>query len=160
METDRLRVRKFREKDADPLYRLLSDPEVMRFLEPPYTRRQAEDFLAQAGLCTPPKILAVETRTGDFVGYVIWHPYGRDAWELGWVLCRDAWHKGYARELTKAFVEKARGRTGTLVLECAPAQQATRAIALQNRFVYAGREDGCDIYKLRLDGEKHTPPAP
>lgn len=151
METERLRIRRFRQDDADALYRLLSDPEVMHFLEPPYTRRQAKDFLVRAGLCSPPKILAVETRAGTFAGYVIWHPYGRDAWELGWVLCRDAWHKGYARELTEAFIEEARGRTRTLVLECVPAQQATRAIALQNHFVYAGREDGCHIYKLRLD---------
>lgn len=62
METERLRIRRFRQADADALYRLLSDPEVMRFLEPPYTRRQAEDFLVRAGLCSPPQILAVETR--------------------------------------------------------------------------------------------------
>lgn len=108
-------------------------------------------FWCGRGFARRPKILAVETRAGTFAGYVIWHPYGRDAWELGRVLCRDAWHKGYARELTEAFIEEARGRTRTLVLECVPAQQATRAIALQNHFVYAGREDGCHIYKLRLD---------
>ena len=35
-------IRRMRPDDADALYRLLSDPAVMRYLEPPYDRAQAE----------------------------------------------------------------------------------------------------------------------
>ena len=38
-------IRKMQSSDADALYRLLSDPEVMRCLEPPYNKAQAEAFL-------------------------------------------------------------------------------------------------------------------
>mgnify|MGYP003044806454 CR=1 FL=1 len=38
-----------RSDDADELYRLLSDPMVMRYLEPPYDRVQTEAFLHDAG---------------------------------------------------------------------------------------------------------------
>lgn len=53
-------IRRMKSSDADALYRLLSDPEVMRYLEPLYDRAQTEAFLHRAGLseprlCMPPK---------------------------------------------------------------------------------------------------------
>ena len=80
-----LRIRRMRESDADALFRLLSDPEVMRCLEPPFDRAQTEAFLRDAGLAEPPRIYAAEDG-GRFLGYVILHPYGPDSLELGWVL--------------------------------------------------------------------------
>ena len=38
-------IRRMRSGDGDELYRLLSDPMVMRYLEPPYDRVQTEAFL-------------------------------------------------------------------------------------------------------------------
>lgn len=152
METERLIIRKFRESDGDALYRLLSDREVMRFLEPPYSMAQSQDFLYRAALCTPPLILAVEHRNGEFVGYVIYHSYGTDAYEIGWVLHKKFWHRGYARELTGALITDARGKMGRLIIECAPAQAATAHIALQCGFHFLKSEDGCDVYCLELDG--------
>lgn len=49
-ENARLRLRMMRREDADELYALLSDEAVMRWLEPPFNRAQAERFLEQAGL--------------------------------------------------------------------------------------------------------------
>ena len=37
-KTVNITIRNMRPGDADALYRLLSDPEVMRYLEPPYDR--------------------------------------------------------------------------------------------------------------------------
>ncbi len=148
IRTARLLVRPFCREDETALARLLADGEVMRFLEPPYTRRQASEFLEQAGLCRPPKIFAVETLNGTFAGYVIYHPCGEKRYELGWVLGRKHWNKGYAGELTRALIADARKRTSGLLIECVPDQQVTKHIALQNQFVYAGRQDGCDVYTL------------
>ena len=53
-KTVNITIRNMRPGDADALYRLLSDPEVMRYLEPPYDRVQAEAFLHHAGLSEPP----------------------------------------------------------------------------------------------------------
>ncbi len=150
LRTKRLTVRLFRADDLDPLYRLLSDPEVMRFLEPPFSRQQTADFLEHAGLCEPPLVYAVEDAAGEFVGYVIWHPYEQGADEIGWVLCREYWHKGYAQELTEAMIAGAHGRTDSLVIECLPEQLATRRLALKNGFVYDGKSGVCDVYRRRV----------
>ena len=55
-EGARVRLRMMRREDADELYALLSDEAVMRWLEPPFNRAQAERFLEQAGLSEPPLI--------------------------------------------------------------------------------------------------------
>lgn len=68
--------------DADALYRLLSDPEVMRYLEPLYDRAQTEAFLHRAGLSEPPLVYAAEGN-GRFIGYVIYHPYDEESIEIG-----------------------------------------------------------------------------
>ena len=59
-EGARVRLRMMRREDADELYALLSDEAVMRWLEPPFNRAQAERFLEQAGLSEPPLIYAGE----------------------------------------------------------------------------------------------------
>ena len=95
-----LAVRRFREGDLPELAALLADPEVMRWLEPPFDRARAAEFLRVAGLSEPPLIYAAE-EDGAFLGYVIFHRYGgEDAAELGWVLRRSAWGRGYAGRLT------------------------------------------------------------
>ena len=83
-----LRARRMTEADLEPLHRLLSDPEVMRYLEPPFSREQTRAFLERAGLTPEPLILAVDD--GGFAGYVIWHPYDDVSMELGWVLTAAA----------------------------------------------------------------------
>ena len=67
MKTRQLTVRPFREDDLEALFQLLSDPEVMRYLEPPFSREQTADFLHSAGICDPPLIYAVEDAAGEFV---------------------------------------------------------------------------------------------
>ena len=42
-----LTIHKMTEQDLEPLHRLLSDSKVMRFLEPPFTKEQTADFLAE-----------------------------------------------------------------------------------------------------------------
>ena len=72
-------IRRMRSGDADELYRLLSDPVVMRYLEPPYDRVQTEAFLHDAGLSEPPLVYAVQ-EDERFIGYVIYHEYDATVW--------------------------------------------------------------------------------
>ncbi len=150
LRTKRLRVRPFQPSDLEGLYGLVSDEAVMRYIEPPYSREQAAGLLERALREDPPFGCAVDDSRGRFIGYVIYHPYDRDAWELGWLLRADQWHKGYGDELTKALIADAGGKTRRLVIECSPEQTASRAIALKNGFTYRGREDGRDVYELEL----------
>ena len=80
-----LTIRRLRPSDAEALYRILSDRQVMRYLEPPYDRLQTEQFLREAGLAEPPLVYGAE-EDGRLLGYVIYHAYDPDSMELGWVL--------------------------------------------------------------------------
>ena len=140
-------IRNMRPGDADALYRLLSDPEVMRYLEPPFDRAQTEDFLRRAGLAEPPLIYAAE-ENGAFIGHVIYHAYDAESVEIGWVLLPEYWGRGYASALTERLIDRARQAQKSVVLECAPAQAATRRIALKKGFRACGICDGLTVYRL------------
>ena len=148
-ENARLRLRTMRCGDLEELYALLSDAEVMRWLEPPFTREQAEQFLQQAGLSDPPLIYAAENAEGEFLGYAIYHDYDERSREIGWVLRKYAWSKGYAGEMTALLTVLARREGKDAVIECAPGQTVSAHIARRHGFSYEGRADGCDSYRLR-----------
>ena len=144
-----LTVRRMTEQDLEPLCVLLSDPDVMRFLEPPYSIEQTRAFLIRAMSDHPP-VYAVDMN-GHFIGYVIDHPYDEESMEAGWVLFPEHWGKGYASILTRQMIEKA-GRQGkSLVIECDPTQSITKHIALKHGFVLSERKDGLDVYILHTD---------
>ena len=142
-----LKIRLFLRDDLDHLFELLSDEEVMRYLEPVYSREKTKAFLEKAGLGEEPLIYAVE-KENDFIGYLIYHDYDERSKEIGWVLKKDVWGKGYAQELTEQLVAQAMQEQKDVVIECAPEQEITKKIAIRNGFRYCGREDGLDIYRL------------
>ena len=41
-------IRQFKLSDLDELYKVLSDPEVMQYIEPPYSLKQTRTFLIDA----------------------------------------------------------------------------------------------------------------
>lgn len=141
-------IRNMTTADLDNLYALLSDREVMRYMEHPYTRAQAAQFLTDAGLSETPLVYAVEDG-GAFIGYVIFHDYDEDHMEIGWVLKRDAWGKGYASRLTEMLMEECRKRGKGAVIECDPRQTVTKHIAEKFGFLPSGHRDGCDVYQKK-----------
>ena len=103
-ETERLLVRRLREDDAEALHGLLSDPEVMRYIEPTFTPERTRTFLREAGLCEPPLVYAVTRKqTGELIGQLIWHGWDDDAMELGWILRRELWGRGLASRRAAAM---------------------------------------------------------
>lgn len=103
------------------------------------------DLEMAAGLSEPPLICAVE-EGGRFIGYVIYHD--ADSKEIGWVLKRDAWGKGFAKALTRRLIDRTRAEGKAVVLECAPRQRASRHIAEQAGFSYIGSVERCEVYRL------------
>nr|WP_297708042.1 GNAT family N-acetyltransferase [uncultured Butyrivibrio sp.] len=83
-----MKIRKFAESDYQNLYETISDPDVMRFIEAPYSEENTRKFLQTAGLCENPLIYAVENDQGNYVGYVIYHDYDNGNKEIGWILKR------------------------------------------------------------------------
>ena len=141
-----LHIRKMTGQDLDPLYRLLSDPEVMHFLEPPYTQEQASAF-HQMGVSENPLVYAAEAND-TFIGYVIYHPYDENSMGIGWVLLPEFWRKGYASRLTKQMIDKAVSEGKTIVIECDPQQEVTKHIAQKFGFIRTELRDGLNVYRL------------
>ena len=134
-------------EDLEPLYGLLSDPQVMQYIEPPYTMEQTKSFLHNAGLSDPPLIHAVE-ENDSFIGYVIYHDYDEGSVEIGWVLYPEYWGKGCASQLTKHLIERASSSGKDIVIECVPQQEASKHIAMKYGFEYQGSTENLDVYKL------------
>jgi len=144
-----MRIRKFNESDFQNLYDTISDPEVMRYIEPPYSAEKTKEFLFNAGLSETPLIYAAENNEGKYVGYVIFHDYDNQSVEIGWLLKRSEWGKGYAKELTTMMIDRAKRERKSVIIECSPEQQITKHIAMSFGFKYQGEQDGCRIYKLQ-----------
>lgn len=146
-ETERLLVRRLREDDAEALHGLLSDPEVMRYIEPTFTPERTRTFLREAGLCEPPLVYAVTRKqTGELIGQLIWHGWDDDAMELGWILRRELWGRGLAKELTGALLAREKR---DVVLECSPDQTATRHLAEIFGFLQVPSQDGRPVFRRR-----------
>jgi RimJ/RimL family protein N-acetyltransferase len=108
-ETDRLTLRPFAETDADLLFELDSDPEVMRYLTggAATPRRVIEASIL-------PKFLrggywaAIEKATGEFAGWFSLVPADDPATlEVGYRLRRAAWGRGLATEGVQALIRAA-----------------------------------------------------
>lgn len=152
IDTERCVIRRFVTEDANDLYQVLSNAEVMQYIEPPFDLEQTKEFIQVAGFCEPPRVYALEWKeTGKVIGHVIFHLYEKDSYEIGWILNRNDWGKGIADEITKSLVEYAKGtEAASCVIECDTEQEASKRIALKNGFVYEGEEDGCDVYRRML----------
>lgn len=159
LETTRLLIRDFRADDAEALYRILSDPRVMRYIEPPYTMEQTGGFIEAAGLCDPALVYAVEWKAAkQLIGHVIFHPYDKDAYELGWVLSTAYWGKGIANELTQELLCCLRTRgVPEVVLECDAEQVATRRIAEKFGFRFVGvNENRLFVFRKSISSGEET----
>jgi len=111
LETERLILRPFREADLDAYAAMTGDPEVMRHLgSGPMSRSDAWRNMATIlGHWTLRGfgMWAVEDReAGELVGRVgCWKPEGWPGLEVGWMLRRSSWGRGFATEAARASVD-------------------------------------------------------
>lgn len=121
IQTDRLLLRRWKEEDREPFYRLNSDPRVMTFMPACLTREESDSFferieahfrkynfgLYAAELCENESFigfigLAVPTLDASFTPCV----------EIGWRLLADHWKRGLASEGARAVAKHAFGDLG------------------------------------------------
>ena len=84
---------------------------------------------------------------GILIGYVIYHAYDEGSVEIGWVLFPEYWGRGYASALTDRLIDMARQEQKSVVIECVPAQEATKRIAVKKGFRDCGICDGLAVYR-------------
>ena len=120
LETSRLLLREMTGGDFPALCRMLRDPEVMYAYEHAFSEEEARDWLRRQrdsyardgiGLWA-----VVEKCSGEMVGQcgLTWQDCGYPApvLEVGYLLERAAWHRGYATEAARACRDYAFDRLG------------------------------------------------
>ena len=116
LETQHQRLRQFTPADADYLFHLDNDPEVMRYINggTPTPREAIENDILP-GFCHYDErfpdfgVWAAELKaTGDFLGWFSLRPTNDAHYEaaLGYRLRRAAWGKGYATEGVQALIHQ------------------------------------------------------
>ena len=115
IETERLLLRRWRDKDLEPYARMCADPEVMRFIGGGSTLNRAQSGEQVSRFVRHWEergfgLWAVEGKSGAFVGFAglsyqeDW-PEGEHKTEVGWRLDRAFWGRGLATEAAKASVD-------------------------------------------------------
>jgi len=120
IETKRLRLRNWEERDREVFYRLNSDPQILRFFDFRRSREQSDarmdewrDRIASSGI----GFGAVELRqTGEAAGMAGLHvtqtvpAFPEGVMEVGWRLVPEQWGKGFATEAGAALLAHGFGR--------------------------------------------------
>jgi RimJ/RimL family protein N-acetyltransferase len=114
LETERLRMRMFRDDDFAQYAPLCRDPEVMRFLGDGKPMadfeiwRQMAFYVGHWHLRGYGMFAVEEKATRLLVGRIgFLDPTGWPGFELGWTLAREHWGKGYATEGARRALEYA-----------------------------------------------------
>jgi RimJ/RimL family protein N-acetyltransferase len=113
LETERLLLRPFEERDLDRYAEIVADPETMRYLSgQPMDRalawRQMAMFLGHFQLRGFTHGALVEKSSGLCIGRAgLLQPEGWPGLEVGWTLHKSARGKGYATEIGRASLDHA-----------------------------------------------------
>ena len=105
LETDRLKLRMWRESDLDAYAEMSADPAVMKYLTlgKLFTRadawRSIAFWMGHWEMRGYGHWVVEEKSTGRMIGRIgFLNPEGWPGFEIGWTLASHAWRKGYATE--------------------------------------------------------------
>jgi RimJ/RimL family protein N-acetyltransferase len=160
--TERLRMRPWQPTDADAVFEIFRDPEVGEFVGGAHETIAASRKLI-ADNCEHQErhgfaMWAVEERaTGELVGEVglqLLERKGPDV-EVGWVIARPAWGRGYATEAARAWLDRGFGPLGLMeiIAVIRPPNTASHRVASRLGMRPAGRrrvyDQDLDVYRAR-----------
>jgi len=166
IETDRLRVRPWRDEDIEPFSILNSDPEVLRFLGIRGTRGESEAFVArqqamqaELGHC----LWALERKEdGALLGFcgvrpgVPGTPIAGDL-EIGWRLGSAHWGQGYAREAASACLDWSFQSAGVPRVVAITVEGNARSRGLMGRLGMTRRPELDFLHPILPDGHELKP---
>jgi RimJ/RimL family protein N-acetyltransferase len=114
LETERLRLRDWRESDLEPFAAMNADPVVMRHFPSVQTREQSDASVRRCQKIPetyPFGVFAAETKAdGRFIGFIglaipRFEAHFTPCVEIGWRLRADVWGQGLATEGAKRVLE-------------------------------------------------------
>ncbi|MEN8721516.1 MAG: GNAT family N-acetyltransferase [Alphaproteobacteria bacterium] len=162
LTTNRLILRPFCANDLDQYMTMVGDRDVMRFIGAGVTMDRMSSFHSLASILghwalRGYGLWAVEEKaTGALVGRIgFFNPEGWPGLEVGWMLGRDHWGKGYATEGAAACLEWGFDTQGmTDVISCIqPRNVASIAVAerLGQRQIREERLQGIPVLIYGMD---------
>ena len=151
IETERLILRRWEDRDRPVFHAHCSDPEVMRYLGPLMSREATDDaldrqngFLDRHGYC----FWAVERRDdGALLGFCGLKPGAPDTpiehdVEIGWRFGKDHWGQGYAREAAQASLVWGWANTAAPLVSAITVQANSASWGLMERLGMTRMVDG------------------
>ncbi len=162
LTTNHLILRDFRADDLEPYMGMVGDREVMRFIGTGVTLDRMNSFHSMASILghwalRGYGLWAVEEQaTGKLVGRIgFYNPEGWPGLEIGWMLGRDHWGKGYATEGAQACLEWGFGEQGMRdIISCIqPKNAGSIAVAerLGQRLLREDRLQGIPVLIYGMD---------
>ena len=159
IRTERLLLRRATAKDIEPMHRILSSPQAMRYWSslPHSELKQTQEWMASM---IDPSLNGsdefVVVADGEMIGKVgCWQPP-----EIGFIFDPAFWGRGYASEALGAFIDHRR-RSGAeeITADVDPRNVGAVALLTKAGFEETGRaertwklgEEWCDSVYLRLD---------
>lgn len=113
--TERLKIREFTTNDIDLIFDINNDNECIRFngwdsMSEEKCMENLKEWINNYGECPGTGAFCVENRvSNEKIGMAfIVKTKSSDEYELGFRLRRNQWGKGYAKEITRAFIKYAR----------------------------------------------------
>ncbi|MCI5075705.1 GNAT family N-acetyltransferase [Oricola sp.] len=158
VETERLIMRPWEERDRDLFYEINSDPEVMAFFPMRRTREQADAFFdtlldRQKNRVT---FSALELReTGKCIGFCGLHEdniephFPAGTVEIGWRLVTRAWGKGYVTEGARAALAYGFTQMGLAEIVSFAVHDNHRSTAVMER-IGMRRDPGSDFDYFKI----------
>ena len=155
-ETPRLLVRPLADADFADLYRLLSDPDTMRYVRTPFTEEeQARERMAvwaeyaqqRPGLGT---FVLVLKESRAFAGFCVARQVGYDVaseeYEIGYILAPECWGQGLASELVPPLSGYCFQQSSAqhLVAFTDPENAASQRVLVKGGFRYMGMRQTAD----------------
>lgn len=164
IETERLRLRAFEERDLDAYAALRADEKVMKFLggvqDDTLTWRGMATILGHWTLRGFGFFCVEEKASGQCIGHCgPWRPHNWPDNEIGYTLARDAQGKGYATEAARASLSFAYEKLGwaTAISVIDPENAASQNVA--KRLGATVEKTNVKIWDFTADIWRYLPPT-
>jgi RimJ/RimL family protein N-acetyltransferase len=154
LETERLIIRPWEPDDRAAFAAMMSNAEVTQYLHAglPYSEEEVDEWFArqarqleEQGVCMG---ALVEKSTGDVLGIAGTQLLGTTGnFEIGWILRRDAWGRGYATEAGQAAMRHVlitldRPRVVAII---DPDNESSKRVAARLGMQYEARYTGVEL---------------
>jgi RimJ/RimL family protein N-acetyltransferase len=108
-ETPRLILRPFEEKDIADFFKIVSDPKNMSFWPQPFDIEKAEGWVRRSienfSQTQLSRFALIAKESGEMIGdcgFIRLSVNEKDEWDLGYIIDKNHWGKGFATEAASA----------------------------------------------------------